>query len=68
MILLFLYMISFQIDIIDAQGKILYSKRNCPQNTYQISLEGIPNGLYLLQIQTKNRRILGTKKFVIQRE
>lgn len=54
-----------QIDVLDLKGGILMSKKVFYQDNYQLSIENLSQGIYLLQLKNDKGVLLGIKKFVV---
>lgn len=53
------------LSLFDLSGKLLRSSNVAGKSNIELSREGLPNGMYLLQLKQGNQ-IIGTAKIVIQ--
>jgi len=56
---------SIQISIIDLHGRVIKTISKPSQSSYNLSVEELSSGIYLLQIKNDSGQILGIKKFVV---
>ena len=58
---------TFNIQVVDAMGRVIYKSENFNENTVQLDVRELPAGNFVLLLNAENGKLLAVKKISIQR-
>lgn len=58
---------TFNIQVVDAMGRVIYKSENFNENTVQLDVRELPTGNFVLLLNAENGKLLAVKKISIQR-